>query len=265
MSWRDRETNPMLRNKLAGRIERMLARRIPSAICRFQPSRPVASISFDDFPKSAWETGGRILDRLGIKATYYVSAKFCDAVIDGEVHFDRNDLQGVWQAGHEIGCHTASHVHLSHAAEERVEEEVRANAEFLAREVSGLETTTFAYPYGALNLAAKRAAARRFVGCRGTLPGINRGWIDPGYLRAVCLERRVLDTDPVDPWIDHAVRKNGWLILLTHDIADSPTPFGVTPSVLEATLSRMLEAGMDIRPIGAVCAELLGDRGSGTE
>lgn len=45
----------------------------------------------------------------------------------------------------------------------------------------------------------------------------------------------------------------------------SPTPFGVTPSVLEATLSRMLEAGMDIRPIGAVCAELLGDRGSGTE
>jgi peptidoglycan/xylan/chitin deacetylase (PgdA/CDA1 family) len=218
----------------------------------------MASITFDDFPKSAWEAGGRILDRLGVKATYYTSARFCGAVTDGEVHYDGDDLRAVWADGHEIGCHTASHAPLSLATAGDLEEEARANARFLHREVPGLRATTFAYPYGALNFATKRAAARRFTGCRGTLPGINRGWVDPGYLRAVCLERRILDAAPVEPWIDQTVAQTGWLILLTHDVAADPSPYGITPSTLEATLTRMLEAGIVIRPVGAVCADLFG-------
>ncbi|NBB84412.1 MAG: polysaccharide deacetylase family protein, partial [Alphaproteobacteria bacterium] len=81
------------------RLGRLLARRIPTSVVRCQPSRPMASITFDDFPKSAWEAGGRILDRLGVKATYYTSARFCGAVTDGEVHYDGDDLRAVWADG----------------------------------------------------------------------------------------------------------------------------------------------------------------------
>ena len=37
---------------------------------------PIATISFDDFPHSAWKVGGRILESHGVRGTYFVSAAF---------------------------------------------------------------------------------------------------------------------------------------------------------------------------------------------
>ena len=62
--------------------------KLPVKITRNKSHRPLASVSFDDFPKSAWEVGGRILDQYDAKATYYAVGDFCGRTVDGVRQYD---------------------------------------------------------------------------------------------------------------------------------------------------------------------------------
>ena len=70
------------------RINRAAARRLPVKWVRSHLDRPVASISFDDFPRSAWTVGGPILARRQALATYYAGGDFCGRNVDGIDYFD---------------------------------------------------------------------------------------------------------------------------------------------------------------------------------
>ena len=61
--------------------------------------RPVASITFDDFPKNAWVHGGPVLARHGVRATYYTAGGFCGRTEDGTVFYDEGDLTGAGRGG----------------------------------------------------------------------------------------------------------------------------------------------------------------------
>src|SRR3569833_3816921 len=93
----------------AYRLSAFAARQVTVKPARLQFERPVASFSFDDFPMSAWETGGPILARHGVRATYYAAGAFCGRRVDGIDYYDEETLREIQAAGHEIGCHTFSH------------------------------------------------------------------------------------------------------------------------------------------------------------
>ncbi len=66
-------------------------RRHPPLLVKPAPLRPdaaIASLSFDDFPRSAWTVGGPILARHGVRATYYVAGRFCGGQEDGLDYYD---------------------------------------------------------------------------------------------------------------------------------------------------------------------------------
>ena len=42
------------------------------------------SITFDDFPRTAWTQGGGVLAHHGVKATYYASGRFTGGEMDGQ-------------------------------------------------------------------------------------------------------------------------------------------------------------------------------------
>ncbi|HLI20508.1 MAG TPA: polysaccharide deacetylase family protein, partial [Stellaceae bacterium] len=74
---------------------------------------PVVSFSFDDFPRSALTEGGRILKQAGWVGTYFTAGSFCGRTIDGTEYFTREDVLRAAEEGHEIACHTFSHLRLA--------------------------------------------------------------------------------------------------------------------------------------------------------
>src|SRR5437660_739930 len=72
---------------------------------------PFISFTFDDFPRSALQTGGAILKRFGLAGTYYASLGLMGKQAPTGTMFLPEDLSIVLEQGHELGCHTFDHCH----------------------------------------------------------------------------------------------------------------------------------------------------------
>jgi hypothetical protein len=121
--------------------------------------------------------------------------------------------------------------------------------------LDGVRMADFAYPFGAVSLAAKNALSGRFASCRGTGEGINRGTVDLTDLRAVPLYPGSYDRDRLRRLIDENQAVGGWLIFFTHDVADRPSEFGCTPVQLEEIVAYAAETS-PVLPVRDVLASL---------
>jgi peptidoglycan/xylan/chitin deacetylase (PgdA/CDA1 family) len=239
-----------------------IAARLAREIGGFLHTRPakigwaggVMSFSFDDFPKSAWQTGGAIIEKYNARATYYTALSFAGTVGNLGPMFDIDDLRAANTTGHEIACHTYSHADCVYLSAGEIVAETERNAAALA-EVLDAPMTNFAYPYGAVSLTAKAALSGRFASCRGTGEGINRRTVDLTDLRAVPLYPGSYDRDRLRRLIDENRTVGGWLIFFTHDVADQPSAFGCTPEQLEAIVAYAAETS-PVLPVRDVLAGL---------
>ena len=234
---------------LADRVAAALTRRLPVKPAPVRFEHPVASLSFDDFPRSAWSVGGPILARWGCRATYYAAGRYCGISEDGIDYYDRDDLRAVAAAGHEIGCHSFGHLHGTKTGSAMLEADMDANARFLAEALGDSRTASFAYPYGEASPRTKAMAARRFATARGIYPGVNRGWTDLSQLKAAPLEARSWSAAAVEALVEDARSNGGWLIFFSHDVSDTPSPYGATPAMLEHALKTLAAAGIATLPV----------------
>ena len=119
------------------------------------PARGILSLSFDDFPASAWTEAGPILAEHGIKATYYVCGGLAGGQNMGLPQFEPEHLEAIHEAGHEVGCHTYEHVSTLTLSPEALDASLARNAAWVDEVLGGYEMTTFAYPFGDCALGAK--------------------------------------------------------------------------------------------------------------
>ena len=217
------------------RANAFVTRHTPMKLVRSLLSRPVASVTFDDFPRSAWTVGGPILARHGARATYYAAGRFCGAEEDGLDYYDAADLRALQAAGHEVGAHSYAHQMATGLATSALQADAARNDTALAPLLDG-RMSSYAYPYGAVSPRTKAAMAMRYASARGITPGVNSGLIDLAQLNAVAAVARALET-------------KGWVIFFTHDVSDAPTPFGCTPAMLEHAMGRLAEAGVEVLPV----------------
>jgi peptidoglycan/xylan/chitin deacetylase (PgdA/CDA1 family) len=236
-------------NPIVSRAMNRLTRAWPAKAMQCQLTRPIATISFDDFPQSAWTQGGPILERAGVRATYFVSGSFCGREVDGIQYFGLEDLRAAYEAGHEIGCHTFDHCMASQVSPEVFTESLSKNTDFVRDKLGDVIMTSFAFPYGSATISSKYLVSKKFAASRGIWPGLNVGAVDLSQLRAMGIEAHVLEKYPIKTMIKQAIAKNGWLIFFTHDVADTPSPWGCTPDQLKQLISMLSEAGIEILPM----------------
>jgi peptidoglycan/xylan/chitin deacetylase (PgdA/CDA1 family) len=198
----------------------------------------IVSFTFDDFPKSAFVAGGRILEKFGARGTYYTCMQFAGMDREGHRMFDTDDVREAHQRGHEIACHSYSHLDCAVAKVEDVLADTMENAEALSSVLGCFTPANFAYPYAQVGLRSKLALVKRFMSCRGTRPGINMGKTDLGELRANEIRKSPYDHEAFRRLIAANAVAGGWLIFCTHDVADDPSPFGCTPSQFEAVVAQ---------------------------
>ena len=211
---------------------------------------PYISFSFDDFPRSALHTGGRILEQCGVRATYYASLGLMGNTAPTGLIFEPDDLSRLLSQGHEIGCHTFYHGSSWETPRSAFLDSIRKNHEALNKLVPGAFMRSFSYPINYPRPLMKRRLGRHFESCRGGGQTFQTRIVDLNLLKAYFLEKSRNNPDKVKNIIDVNCRECGWLIFATHDICEAPSPYGCMPSFLQEIAEYAVASGARILPVG---------------
>lgn len=241
-----------LKAKLRRRLVR-LQHRSPSPA---GAGRPMVSFSFDDAPVSAFHTGADILEARGVRGTYFVAAGLAGTDAGLGVCGAREDMVRVAARGHEIACHTFSHLDCGRADGAAVEADIALNQQVLVD--WGLpEAETFAYPYGDVAAPAKRVAGRRFRLSRALHHGVVERGADLNQAPAVGIEGDAGEALAAQ-WLDRARARSAWLILFTHGVEAEPPRFGVSAAALARLVDKALLNGFEVVTVAEGARRLRG-------
>jgi len=218
---------------------------------------PIVSFSFDDFPRTAYVAGGSILKSLGARGTYYVAPGLmgtCNEEL-GE-QFCSEDIHSLIQDGHELACHTFSHISSRSVPCSTYADDVDRGRKAM-EEVAGIaDSGNFAYPFGHVTLNAKRKLGPRMSSSRSIFPGFNGPDVDLNLLRANSLYGDVDQFEKAKQLILENEERKSWLIFYSHDVRTKPSPYGCTPSLLESTAAFAIQRGCRILTVRGVLEEL---------
>lgn len=233
------------------RTSRYIARRTVQRPLALRGPVGVVSFTFDDAPASACDIGASMLEQHGARGTFYVAGGLTDRMEEGMPCHTLPQLQQLLQDGHEVGCHSYSHVRCDTLAPAALTAELDRNAAFLAGLGLNPAQLDFAYPFGAYAWGAKRLCASRFVSSRITGGGTHLGTADLNALKTHRLYHRPVDAETYETVLAQTARHKGWLVVNTHDVQDNPSPFGYTPLALAQAVSAALAAGCKVLPVRA--------------
>src|ERR1700760_4531675 len=193
---------------------------------------PVVSFCFDDFPRTAYSTGGAILKSFGARGTYYAALGLLNTTNHLGDQLKREDIDSLLGNDHELGCHTFSHISCRSVPLKSFENNVLKGRATI-REVTGYDAANFSYPFGHVSVSSKRIIGLQMNSCRSIYGGINGPMADLNLLRANSLYGDVDQFDQVECLLSGTVKMRGWLIFYTHDVRRNPSPFGCTPALLD--------------------------------
>jgi len=192
--------------------------------------RCAVSLTFDDARLSQIDKGIPLLNRYGIKATFYISPKGLLQRLEG--------WQQAAAAGHEIGNHTMTHPCTGNYAFSRDNALEDYSLEKIAGEINqanelihnrlGVQVRSFAYPCGQTFVGRGRElksyiplVAEKFLCGRGWLgEDSNDPWIcDLSQLQG--MESDGKSFEELKGLVDKAAQTGKWLILAGHEMDDS--------------------------------------------
>ncbi len=222
------------------------------------------SLTWDDGRKSQVEIGTPLLDKYGVKATFYVVPSAVEKALE--------DWQLAVENGHEIGNHSQLHPcsgNFLWARDKALEEytlpqmdEELANANEKVQQLLNVTPTEFAYPCGQ-TFVGRGADTQSYVPVISNRFSSGRTWLDetpndPTYCdlaQITGMEMDGKDFDEIKTIIETS-RKNGlWLVLAGHDIGKKDKQ---TTEVM--MLKRLLPYLMDpankiwVAPVGEIAA-----------
>ena len=242
-------------NNLRQRIRNRAALFDRHHVIPLQLPTAMATFTFDDFPRSAHETGGKILEAAGARATYFLVGSYMGRTVDGVEQFDEATLKAAHAAGHEIGCHTFDHKKLGSQGADFTRETCARNLKFFQQTLGTTEKmTSFAYPYGDVSLSVKNEISHHFPLCRGVRERLNSGRVDLAQVDTISLESRHAEQLDLKALVAEARAKKSWIVFLSHDVSENPSPYGSTPAMIEEAVRCLGAAGIPILTIKAAAA-----------
>lgn len=236
---------------LSGKLRRRFARLTHCRPTRLDLARPTISFTFDDIPASAAHAGAEALEKHDARGTFYV----CAGLFGQDGHMgrfaDAAEIGALVRQGHEVAGHTLNHLDCHRTAPVDLNADLDANDAAL-RNLGGAPLH-FAYPYGEVSPRAKKQLGARYASLRGVHKGLVHDGGDRNQLPGVGIEGT--QGEAVGrAWINRAVAQHAWLILYTHDVRETPSPWGCTPGALERLIVHARATGCDIRTVGEVLA-----------
>ena len=240
-------------DSLLKRFRGKYRRTLSTVLCRrpveMKNTAPLISFTFDDFPQSALQVGGKILRAYGVAGTYYVSLGLLNRDEPTGRICSSTELTEVLAQGHELGCHTFGHCDAWETDSCSFEESIMANRLALKQIIPVSDFMTMSYPISMPRPDTKRRMGKHFAGCRGGGQRFNLGTVDLNYLYSFFLEQSKDAPGTIWEMIDRNRVDGGWLIFATHDVTPRPTRFGCTPEFFDEVVSRAVKSGAQIIPV----------------
>jgi peptidoglycan-N-acetylglucosamine deacetylase len=230
------------------------------------------SLTWDDGRESQVKIGTPILDKYGIKATFYI--------VPSATLSAREEWQNAVDNGHELANHSLLHPcsgnfvwsrnkALESYTLEKMEDELMA-ANKSIEELYGVIATEFAYPCGQtfVNRGVSTASyvpviARNFVSGRTWLDETPN---DPSFCDLAQLTGVEMDNKGIDEILTliEIARMNGlWLVLAGHDIGANNVRQTTSTEMLEKLLPYLLANSKEIwtAPVGEISDYVRNSRG----
>lgn len=242
---------------LGAKIRRKMTRLFDHKMAYFPKTLgPRLTLSFDDVAASTTTATADLLDELGIKATYYVSAGLMEKSGDHLGGYaSRDQIIKISQKGHEIGCHTFSHLDCAKESKEVIISDIERNKQFFTD--NGLNIPkNFAYPYGEVSHYTKKLIDTRFSSARALHAGIIERHCDLNQLPSIGIEGKPCSRK-FDDLFFNAVEQNGWLILYTHDVRENPSKYGTDLKTLKNILLKAKDMGFRFLTVDGGISEAL--------
>ncbi|MBD0297838.1 MAG: polysaccharide deacetylase family protein [Flavisolibacter sp.] len=190
------------------------------------------SLTFDDARISQVEAGTELLDRYGVKATFYVVPSGVKQRLEG--------WKKAVASGHEIGNHSLNHPctgNFSWARQKALEDYTlkKMRYELLSANDSiqqwlGVTPQQFAYPCGQTFIGRGRNT-KSYVPLVAKLFVTGRGWLSEGpndpvfcdFAQLTGMEMDGKDFEQILPLLQQAKASGQWLVLAGHEMGDSGT------------------------------------------
>lgn len=221
---------------------------------RFALSKPIVSLTFDDFPRSAITHGAKPMHEHGWTGTFYTSAGMAGLTNHHGEQFHREDLMWLEARGHEIAGHTLDHTDCTKLERDALLLQIDRNkAALKAMGVRG-PINGFAYPFGAANPVLKQELSRKFKAIRGIQDGVHIGRADLNELKACGVYSSTIAK--IIKRIRALRSRPGWLILFTHDIRENPSDWGCTPEEFQTVLNEIAQLDCDVLPVAGALQAL---------
>jgi peptidoglycan/xylan/chitin deacetylase (PgdA/CDA1 family) len=216
---------------------------------------PIVSFTFDDFPRTAYSVGGRVLADHGVRGTYYAAVGLMNTWNELGEQFRFADVDSLLDQGHELASHTYSHISCRSTSWTAYRDDVEKGQKAID-DLGGSLSGNFAYPFGDVTLRAKRRLGSALTSARSIIPGFNGPEIDLNLLRANRLYGDVDCAGRADALLLENTRRKSWLIFYTHDVRLNPSAFGCTPALLESAVSCAARSGSLILTVQEALAEV---------
>ena len=199
------------------------------------------SLSFDDGWRSVYDNAFPVLKRAGLAGTFYIVTGYLDSEqLPLYLNFDH--VRELYDAQHEIGCHTVSHRHLPQEPDALVESEIRCSRHWLLKR--GIDVKTFAYPFGEFDeriVTAVKGAG--FIAARSIIDGFNNYSTNPLLLETKAVQVHTTVSDVRD-WIQYAEKQRVWLILTFHQIDEEGRSWSTKPQTFVEIVKEVQESGL---------------------
>ncbi|MBV8849419.1 MAG: polysaccharide deacetylase family protein [Methylobacteriaceae bacterium] len=236
---------------LTRRASHRIARHLPLAPRLMHNSTPLVSFTFDDVPESAYTNGAPMLEAYGGCGTFYVASGLLGQRSDFWTVASADEIADLYRRGHEIALHSHLHRSSSLLDVDEFASDLQRNREALQKIHSGIAARNFAYPFGQCTLARKNQLNSLVRSSRSIYTGVNRGVLDPHYVRATELCDARFTRERLQARLDETQRSRGWLVFCIHDVSDTPSAFGCSRKFLDHALEGAIRRGIRIVTVDA--------------
>jgi peptidoglycan/xylan/chitin deacetylase (PgdA/CDA1 family) len=215
----------------------------------------IVTFTFDDCHETSISYASKLLDKYNKYGTFYMSLSLNGKKNANGKYADTEQIASILKKGHELACHTYSHLDCCANAIEHIKIDCKNNRD-TSRHLFGVDMNSFSYPYGSMCPSVKKMLGKEYATLRTVSPGINRNCIDLAALKSVPIYGSVENNECVK-WLNAINNTSGWLIFYTHDVMTNHSMYGCTEDLIHKLIIESMNNNIQILSIRDVINEFV--------
>lgn len=216
--------------------------------------RPLVTITDDDGYANFYTNGLPILKKYGLPSTAYIISGY----INQPEYVTAAQVKALKAAGVEIGSHSVDHPDLTALTSAQQTAELQ-NSQTALQQLLGVPVKDYAAPYGAFNAQVTGKAKTYYQTYRTVMPGYNaKDNFNPMNLYVQNITASTTTAD-IQGWVKQAQATNTWLILVYHEVSNTPSGgsiYNTPPSDFDSQMAAIKNSGITVETMAQAMQEI---------